>query len=166
MQHSKQSSHTHLKNSYLFQNFDDAQLNEIVNITDCRIYEAGERIFQQNSEAKSLFVIGHGTVAIEINDDEDFESPPVLLGSGATFGESHFHLREKRLGSAMIKERTEIYEIDYQRLSAFFEDSPNADLKFTKALALHLGRYCHHLIEGMMEKKAKIFVNEGITSFV
>lgn len=152
--------------SYLFNTFNQTDLFSIVEMATCRMYEPGEVIFEQGANAVSLFIISYGSVGLKINDYEDYESHPVILATGETFGESHYHLREKRIGSATARERTEIYEIRYDKLSHFLELIPSLELKFTKALALHLGSYCHHLMEGMMNYRRRLFVNEGISSFV
>ena len=155
-----------LQKSYLFQNFGSSELDVIANIAKCRAYEAGETIFHQGESADNFYIIGYGTVGLEVNDNEDYESYPVVLASGDTFAESHFHLREQHLATAIAKERSEIFSISYDALTEFLWNNPIAELKFTKSLAIHLGRYCHHLIEGMMGHKVRLFVNEGISSFV
>jgi CRP-like cAMP-binding protein len=162
----KQEAPSAIQRSYLFRNFGNSELEPIKNLASCRIYEAGEIIFEEGSGAESFFIIGYGTVGLEINTHEEFGSHPVLLGTGETFGESHYHLREQHLATAKARERSEIYEISYDGLSEILGNNPTAELKLTKALALHLGRYCHHLIEGMMDHKARLYVNEGISSFV
>lgn len=155
-----------IQKSYLFQNFIGSDLTSIVELSTCKVYESGETIFDQGSLATSLFIISYGTVALEINPYEKFQSYPVILSTADTFGESHYHLREKHLGSARTREISEIYEISYDKLSEFLENNPTADLKFTKALAFHLGKYCHHLLEGMMGHRSRIYVNEGLSSFI
>lgn len=155
-----------LKKSYLFQNFGSSELETVIELAQCKKFEAGETIFHQGSAAEAFYIIGYGTVGLEVNDNEDYKSPPVVLGTGDTFGESHYHLREQHLATAIAKESSEIFIIPYDELSIILGNNPTAELKFTKALALHLGRYCHHLIEGMMDHHVRLFVNEGISSFV
>lgn len=155
-----------IRKSYLFRNLPETTLNALVSISKCKFYESGQTIFDQGSEANSLYIIGYGTVSLEMNAHEDYQSHPVLLGSGETFGEAHFHLREKRIGAAKAREYSEIYEISYNSLSRVLEADPASEIIFTRALALHLGRYCHHLMEGMMDHKVRIFLNEGISSFI
>ena len=111
-------------------------------------------------------IIRYGTLGLEVNNNEDYDSYPVVLGSGDTIAESHFHLREQHLATGIDKERSELFSISYDELSEFLGNNPATELKFTRVLAIHLSRYCHHLIKGMMGHKVRLYVNEGISSFV
>ncbi len=155
-----------VKKSYLFSDFDHDELSPIVDFTKCNLYEAGEVVFNQGDQAKSLFIIFYGTVGLEVNDYEDYESAPVLLGSEQTFGESHFYLNEKRVGAAKTREKSEIYEIDYRELKDYLEKRPHLELKFARRLSKDLGRHCHFLLEGMMKRKERIQVNSGVSAFI
>jgi CRP-like cAMP-binding protein len=70
---------TFLKQSDIFYQFTQTQLELVVNLCQEKTFSAGEIVFEENSTSKELYVIAQGEVEILIN--------PALIASGDTLAE-------------------------------------------------------------------------------
>ena len=85
--------------------------------------------------AEGLYVIKFGSVRI-IQDSESGEKIDIaVLGVGSHFGEMPFIDGEPRSASAVCIERSEIVEIDYEKLSEAINEDIYIAAKFYKDLS-------------------------------
>ncbi len=70
---------TYLKQSDIFYQFTQTQLEMVANLCQEKIFSAGETIFEENSASKELYIIAQGEIDIVVN--------PRLIGSPENHGE-------------------------------------------------------------------------------
>ena len=123
-----------LQDIYLFKEFSSKELEEISAKGVVRTFNQGDTVFEEGAQARSLFVIRHGTVHIRRSGKKD-DVDVVRLGGGAHFGEMPLVNDEPRSASAVALERSELLEIGYDVLQAQLEQHPQPAVKFYRALA-------------------------------
>jgi len=123
-----------LQDIYLFKEFSSKELEEISAKGVVRTFNQGDTVFEEGAQARSLFVIRHGTVHIRRSGKKD-DVDVVRLGGGAHFGEMPLVNDEPRSASAVALERSELLEIGYDVLQAQLEQHPQTAVKFYRALA-------------------------------
>lgn len=57
----------HLKQSDIFHQFTQTQLELIANLCQEKTYDAGEVVFEENSNSKELFIVLQGKVEVQVN---------------------------------------------------------------------------------------------------
>lgn len=128
-----------LQDIYLFKELLPKELEQISALGTVRTFNQGEEIFAEGDKAESLYVIRMGTVHIRrAGDDKNFDV--VQLGSGAHFGEMAVVDGEPRSATAIAMERSELLEIGFPRLKAYFDQHPTIAVKFYHALTHFLAR--------------------------
>ncbi|GAB4484590.1 MAG: cyclic nucleotide-binding domain-containing protein [Anaerolineales bacterium] len=70
---------TYLKQSDIFYQFTQTQLELVANLCQEKVFGAGETIFEENSASKELYIIAQGEIDIIVN--------PRLIGSPENRGE-------------------------------------------------------------------------------
>lgn len=126
-----------LKNIYLFADFSDAELALTEKVVSKRTTEAGEEVFSQGQQAKSLFVIAYGSVRIS-QESQGGEIVIRPLATGSHFGEMALIDDQPRSATAAAIEHCELLEISYDGLRALFDEHPVIGTKFYRALAHYL----------------------------
>lgn len=126
-----------LQDLYLFKDLLPQELTSLSALAKVHTFNKDEEVFRAGEPAQSLFVIRHGTVKIRFAG-KDAEIEVAQLGTGAHFGEMSFVDGQARSATAVAVERSELLEIDFDALRAFFDKNPATGLKFYRSLSLFL----------------------------
>ena len=126
-----------LKNIYLFQNFTDSELDKLAEIANKVVFNGGDTIFYEGSEAKSFFVLEYGSVKIMKKASED-STLISTLGPGMHFGELPFLDDNTRSATVEVVERSELFEIKYADLTKTLEADDKMSSDFYTSLAYFL----------------------------
>jgi CRP/FNR family transcriptional regulator, cyclic AMP receptor protein len=139
----------YLKETDLFNNLTDGQLELIERICEDRIYQAEDIIFHENAHENELYLIIQGEVEIMIDpalvaDSQDTGYPPALIERfwpGQSFGEMALVDEGMRSGSAVAKsEKTHVLRIRRQDLLDLCEAQPELGYRIMYNLAQDLSQ--------------------------
>jgi CRP-like cAMP-binding protein len=98
----------------------------------------GEEIFAQGAEARSFFVIQHGTVKIEQAMADGTRVEVSVLGTGSHFGEMGLLEKHPRSAAAVSVTQSDIVEIGYDDIERLLEADPGLAVHFYRELARFL----------------------------
>jgi len=108
-----------MKKAVLFQGLDDAQLNQLAQISHERVYDAGAVIFSEGDAGDGIYIIGSGQVGVEQTDTSGETSPSIYLGEGQVAGEMALIDGAKRSASIVVVDAdTRIYYITTEDFTA------------------------------------------------
>jgi len=139
----------YLRETDLFNNLNDEQLDLIEQICQDRIYEAGEVIFRESSHDKELYLIIQGQVDILIDlslvsDAQQPEAASAVIDRfwpGQSFGEMALVDEGIRSGSAVAQDdKTHVLCIPRQDLIHLCEKNPELGYRIMYNLALDLSQ--------------------------
>ena len=126
-----------LQDIYLFKDLLPKELDQLSELGTVKSYQSEDEVFREGEEAKSLYVIRHGTVSIrQAGKDKDLDV--AQLGTGAHFGVMSFADGNPRSATAVARERTELLEISFDKLAAYFDKNPTTALKVYRSLTRFL----------------------------
>jgi CRP/FNR family cyclic AMP-dependent transcriptional regulator len=131
------SSSNLLQNVYLFKELTPKELETVSAVAKTTEYIPGDEVFSEGDEARSLYVIKHGSVKIQHSGKSESINV-ATLGTGSHFGEMAFVDGEKRSASVTVTERGELISLDFQDLRRTLEANPAIAVKFYRSLALFL----------------------------
>lgn len=84
----KQNIAEHLRNSILFSDVSQADLERYADFCRVQIFQEGEYVYRQGEASELFYVVGHGEVELDV-EREDGESKVVgRIGQGGHFGET------------------------------------------------------------------------------
>jgi CRP/FNR family cyclic AMP-dependent transcriptional regulator len=136
-----------LKQSDIFHQFTPKQLEMVANLCHEKVYQAGEIVFDENSESSELYIIADGEVEIRI-DPSLVQAPDThsannsvknILTKGQTLGEVALVDEGLRSASAIaIKDETRLLVIDRNRLIMLCETYPPLGFRLMYNLAVDL----------------------------
>jgi len=126
-----------LENLYIFRGLSGADLSRIEAIAELESYSSGDLIFRQNDAADAFFVIQHGTVNIELDEEGDTSDHIVVatLGTGSHFGEMAFLDNQPRSASAIAASYSDILRIGYSAMKEVLESDSALSIHVYKQLA-------------------------------
>lgn len=127
-----------LKKIYLFDSFDDAELQKLNSIVEEKVYSAGQDIFLVGQPADSFYVIVMGTVKIYMNPDGEKDLNIANLGTGAHFGELPFLDGGKRSATAQATETSTLFVMNFDKLKTLLGQNEKMASKFYKDLSVYL----------------------------
>ncbi len=135
-----------LKQGDIFYQFTPTQLELVANLCLERTYQAGEVIFQENSDSKELYIIAQGEVEILINpatigkgESGQEETPIARLRRGQSFGEVALVDEGLRSASARAAQKdTRLLVIQRDRLIMLCETYPQLGYRLMYNLAADL----------------------------
>jgi cAMP-dependent protein kinase regulator len=76
-----------LKNTFLFHNFEDAELTQMARIINNKTYKIGELIIRQEDQGNEAYVIQSGRVEVVVEDEKGDYHVVASLSAGDFFGE-------------------------------------------------------------------------------
>ena len=129
-----------LKKIYLFDLLDPAQLEKVQQIAKEIDVIAGDYVFDEGADAKSLFLIKHGSVEILKKSGNGNDASVAILSSGSHFGEMSLIDKMPRAAAAVAKENLKLIEIDFSAIDALCQADLKMGLKIYKAFASALCR--------------------------
>jgi CRP/FNR family cyclic AMP-dependent transcriptional regulator len=136
-----------LKQSDIFHQFTPKQLEMVANLCHEKVFQAGEIVFDENSESSELYIIADGEVEIRIDPSlvqapdthSASNSVKTTLRKGQTLGEVALVDEGLRSASAIaIKDETRLLVIDRNRLIMLCETYPPLGFRLMYNLAVDL----------------------------
>lgn len=128
----------HLKNTRLFEDVSERELEDLASIIPYREYAAGEIIFRMEDPADALYFVREGMVKISMYFPNGKEMILGLLGQYDVFGELLLLPSERRPNQAEAVVDTSLMvmpEADFQRLLA---EQPRFAMKFLQVMSTRL----------------------------
>ena len=128
----------HLKNTQLFEDLSEDELEELSRITPYRTFGAGEVIYHMEDPADALYFVRDGMVKISMYFPNGKEMILGLLGQYDIFGELLLLPSERRPNQAEAVTETKLIvmpEEDFQRL---LRDKPRIAMKFIQVMSTRL----------------------------
>jgi len=113
-----------LRNIELFEDLDDAQLDQIVQAADDRDLVRGDVIFAEGADADALYIVRSGRIAILNRSFDGRESMVALMERGDLFGEMSLFDGLGRSAEARALEPSAIVVIPFAPLRVLWEDHP------------------------------------------
>lgn len=132
----------YIKQAGVFQDLTPTQFQLIASIASERSFQAGEVVFEEQSNGTELYVIARGSVAIQINTGGQLDGQTqtiAMLAAGQSFGE--VALVDSGLRSAQAtcaEDNTLLVVIGRDRLSTLCENYPALGYKLMRNLAADL----------------------------
>ena len=129
-----------INNLYLFKGLPDSDVSRIEEIAELESYTQGDQVFRQGESADSFFIIQHGTVSIELDDEDDKGEriEVATLGTGSHFGEMSFLDNEPRSANAIAATDSDIIRISYTSMRELLESDPQILIHVYRELARFL----------------------------
>jgi CRP-like cAMP-binding protein len=139
----------HLKKISLFQDLEDAEIQQVVKCTTPRNFAAGEVILKEGETGDSLFIMCQGEVEITkaltliLEEDTPKEKVMVRLRAedGVCFGEMALLENEARSATVTASTPCTLLELHQQEFLALVRENPGMGLKILLRLAQVLSRY-------------------------
>jgi small-conductance mechanosensitive channel len=146
----------HLVQSELFQGFSSQHLKKIIALSQPFLVAENTIILHKGDLEKSLYIIGEGTVEVQLIDRETR-----LLHSGNYFGEQGFLLGNPRNATVVAKTNVLLYKYSKADLEPFFRLQPQA---LNQMLQLMINR-SNELEEAIIQSK-RTSKNESLEEII
>ncbi|HEY9401210.1 MAG TPA: mechanosensitive ion channel family protein [Pyrinomonadaceae bacterium] len=100
------------------------ELSQLVCASRSHTYAPGETIIRAGDDGDSMFVVHHGNVAVQVNDNGQPRTV-ATLGEGDFFGEMALFTGEPRSAHVVAAEETEVLEIGHEAMKSVFDSNPH-----------------------------------------
>ena len=100
------------------------ELSQLVCASRSHTYAPGETIIRAGEQGDSMFIVHHGNVAIQVNDNGQPRTV-ATLGEGDFFGEMALFTGEPRSAHVVAAEETEVLEIGREAMKSVFDSNPH-----------------------------------------
>ena len=140
-----------IKNNYLFRGLVAGDLSARATITEEQDLTAGNLIYDAGQDADAFFIIEMGTIDIT---PKGKQTPFATMGSGQSFGELAFFHPDKRVASAIVRERTQLVRIPFAKLEQLVTERPTFALIFYRNASMFLAK---HVRELALERNHRYF---------
>ncbi|HZH31359.1 MAG TPA: mechanosensitive ion channel family protein [Pyrinomonadaceae bacterium] len=100
------------------------ELSQLVCASRSHTYAPGETIIRAGEEGDSMFVVHHGNVAVQVDDNGQARTV-ATLGEGDFFGEMALLTGEPRSAHVVAAEETEVLEIGHAAMKSVFDSNPH-----------------------------------------
>jgi small-conductance mechanosensitive channel len=117
------------------------ELSQLVCASRSHTYAPGETIIRAGDDGDSMFVVHHGNVAVQVNDNGQTRTV-ATLGEGDFFGEMALFTGEPRSAHVVAADETEVLEIGHEAMKSVFDSNPH--------LAETLGQTIAHRRAGLV----------------
>jgi len=148
-----------IRESVLFQDFDELSALEVSKVMTAESYEAGKVIYTDRHKAEHVFILSEGSVQLSFGKVGSIDF--ILTKRGEIFGWSSMVNREFYSVEARCIKPTNVYKIPKEKLEALFAKSPKIGVTFYRNLA---GAVVERLIANY-SAYAKEGTLRGVTSF-
>lgn len=133
----------------LFQDLEEKEIQQVVNCTTPRNFQAGEVILQEGETGDSLFIMCQGeveitkTLTLVLEKDTPKEKVMIRLRAedGVCFGEMALLENEARSATVTALSGCNLLELHRQEFMALIQENPQMGLKILLRLAQVLSRY-------------------------
>ena len=121
----------------VFEGLSESQLEKIVDITDVVLYEEGQEIHHESSNAKHLFVLTKGEVHLQVQLSSHNQQVTVGMINQANqcFGWSGVIAPHYYTATAICRKESEVLVIDGQELLDILESEPIIGFRIIKGIA-------------------------------
>ena len=134
-----------LRGMDFFDDLNDNQLSVIAEVLSKKEYAAGDRVFTENEDGDSLYVIRKGEVkACKTAPDGELLTLMVMK-DGDIFGEMSFLDGRSRTATIIAMTDLEAYVIAKADFEKLVDDNPRLIYKMLKSLVFHI----HAIVRGM-----------------
>jgi CRP-like cAMP-binding protein len=123
-----------LRNIYLFKDMKAEDIKKIASVAVLDTWQRGDEIFTQGDSATALYVIKFGSVRIFQKGNSADKIEVAILGTGSHFGEMALIDNERRSATAEVMEKSEIFRIDYNKLTEILNNNANVAVEFYRSL--------------------------------
>lgn len=125
-----------LKETGLFKDLTEKQLESIARSAQEKVYESEENIFVHGDEANKLYVLLDGTVDLKLKAFEDIDlMTSKLTTKGDVFGTASLMLPQLYNVTAKCLEKTRVLAIDAHALKGLIEGDPKLGREIMGRLA-------------------------------
>lgn len=128
----------HLKNTQLFEDLSDAELEQVSKITPYRHYEAGEAIYRMEDPADALYFVRDGMVKVSMYFPNGKEMILGLLGQYDIFGELLLLPSERRPNQAEAVTDTTLIVMPEEDFQTLLQQHPRIAMKFIQVMSTRL----------------------------
>lgn len=128
----------HLKNTQLFEDLSDAELEQVSKITPYRHYEAGEAIYRMEDPADALYFVRDGMVKVSMYFPNGKEMILGLLGQYDIFGELLLLPSERRPNQAEAVTDTTLIAMPEDDFQTLLQKHPRIAMKFIQVMSTRL----------------------------
>ncbi len=124
-----------LKKIPIFQNLDDAEISEILELSERRNYAKEDTVFQQDEEAEKLFIVEKGLVAMVLRLKQGNEQSVATESKGGAFGWAALLPPHRHTTSAKCREQSQLLILDGSKLREYCYGKPHVGVKVMEGLA-------------------------------
>ena len=124
-----------LKKIPIFQNLDDGEMSEILKLSNRQNYAKDDFVFKQDEEAKRLFIVEKGLVAIIIQLRPGTERSIATESRGGAFGWSSLLPPYHYTTSAKCREPSQLLVLDGSKIREYCYEKPHVGVKVMEGLA-------------------------------
>ena len=124
-----------LKKIPIFQNLDNAGISEILKLSERHNYAKDDLVFQQDEEAKRLFIVEKGLVAMIIQLRPGTERSVATESRGGAFGWAALLPPYRHSTSAKCREPSQLLVLDGSKVRELCYEKPDLGVKFMEGLA-------------------------------
>ncbi|HLL71973.1 MAG TPA: mechanosensitive ion channel family protein [Pyrinomonadaceae bacterium] len=118
----------------IFAPLDGDELSRLACDSRSHTYAPGETIIRAGEEGDSMFVVHHGNVAVQINDNGEPRTVATLK-EGDFFGEMALFTGEPRSAHVVAAAETEVLEIGHEAMKHIFDTNPRLAESLGKTIA-------------------------------
>jgi len=131
-----------VKNNYLFRDIAASDLSALAGIAEEKDLTAGNLIYDAGQDSDAIFIIEMGTVDII---PQGKQIPFATMGSGQSLGELAFFYPDKRVATAVTRERTQLVRIPFDKLARLVTERPAFGLIFYRNASMFLAKHVREL---------------------
>jgi len=131
-----------IKNTYLFRDIAASDLSALAGIAEEKDLTAGNLIYDAGQDSDAIFIIEMGTVDII---PPGKQIPFATMGSGQSLGELAFFYLDKRIASAVVRERTQLIRIPFDKLAQLVTERPTFGSIFYRNASMFLAKHVREL---------------------
>ncbi len=134
-----------LENVHIFSKLSDAELDLVIGICKPETKAPGEKIVEQNSTGKDVFIVDEGSIEVYVEVDGS-DKTIVFLGHGQLFGEMALLDQGQRSASGRAgKGGCTIVRIDNDDFKNLCEENPKIGYSVMKHFAMDLAFKLRHM---------------------
>lgn len=124
------------KNNPVFATLHEAELQQIMSISDRKNYQKGELVFSENDSASFLFLVNSGQYSLALHN-----GPDKIFKKGDLFGEMAIVNKGVRTGAVWAQDDGELISICGTRLFQEKHVPPSVSLKIMREIAVKITNY-------------------------
>ncbi len=126
----------HVKENPVLRHLDPEEMEKVIGLSEKKTYRAGDFVFLQDAEAKTLFIVEKGLVGIIIQPTRTTQVTVSTESRGGAFGWSALvHPQRRYTASAKCSKDSELLALDGSKLRELCYREPTLGVKIMEGLA-------------------------------